>query len=133
MGRKRLYEEFFFYDNAEGTAHCFQCGKELKRKDGSPTGMLRHAKTCNDDVYRAMLAVKNKEYEVEAVVGRRQLNGETQFLVKWLHFGWDVCTWEPAANLVNAEQCIQDFIAAPQYYAAQYLAELLLLQEDQNP
>ncbi|KAH7708389.1 testis-specific chromodomain protein Y 1 [Aphelenchoides avenae] len=80
-----------------------------------------------------MLAIKNGEYEVEAVVGRRELNGITEYLVKWHLYAWDSCTWEPEENLSNAEQCIGNYNAAPAYYEAQYHAEMILLQEYNNP
>lgn len=67
MGRKRLYEEHFYYNDLDGTASCYHCGKLLKRKDGSPTGMLRHAERFHEEVYTAMLAIKAKEFEVSKI------------------------------------------------------------------
>ena len=43
-----------------------------------------------------------EEYEVEAVVGKRSVRGQSQYLVRWRGYGQFDDTWEPASNLKNA-------------------------------
>ena len=43
-----------------------------------------------------------EEFEVEAVVGRRMVRGQPQYLVRWKGYGQFDDTWEPASNLSNA-------------------------------
>ena len=47
------------------------------------------------------------EYEVEAVLDKRILNGVTQYFVKWENY--EETTWEPVDNLVNITDLIDDF------------------------
>lgn len=39
-------------------------------------------------------------YQVEKILKQRQLNGEHQFLIKWLGFSHSQNTWEPVANII---------------------------------
>ena len=47
------------------------------------------------------------EYEVEAVLDKRILNGVTQYFVKWENY--EETTWEPVDNLVNITDLIDEF------------------------
>ena len=43
------------------------------------------------------------EYEVEAIVGERNENGSTQYLVKWLGYDEDENTWEPYDHVADTK------------------------------
>jgi hypothetical protein len=49
-----------------------------------------------------------EEYEVEAIFGARKIGRLTQYLVQWV--GWPLPTWEPAANLTNCTELIEQFL-----------------------
>ena len=48
-------------------------------------------------------------YEVEDIVGKRELNGETQYRVKWT--GYQQPTWEPSKNLHAAKESVNKYEA----------------------
>ena len=50
---------------------------------------------------------KQFEYEVEKVLKKRSRKGKTEYFVKWKNF--NETTWEPVANLTNAENLIEEF------------------------
>jgi len=50
---------------------------------------------------------KQFEYEVEKVLKKRSRKGKTEYFVKWKNF--NETTWEPVANLTNAENLIDEF------------------------
>ena len=50
------------------------------------------------------------DYEVERVLGRRQVKGRLQYLVKWLGYQEEDNTWEPVQNL-SCQDKIQEFEA----------------------
>ena len=39
------------------------------------------------------------EYEVEAIVGRRNNGGRVEYLIKWKGYSDEENTWEPESNL----------------------------------
>jgi hypothetical protein len=47
-----------------------------------------------------------EEFEVEAIVGKRMVRGQPQYLVRWKGYGQFDDTWEPASNLGNARRKI---------------------------
>jgi hypothetical protein len=49
------------------------------------------------------------EYEVEAVLDSRLVRGQRQYLVRWKGYGQFDDTWEPAANLQNAQDKVKEF------------------------
>ena len=52
------------------------------------------------------------KWEVDFIKDARwtnRLRGSVQFLVHWKGYGFDEDTWEPARNLVNASDAIQEF------------------------
>lgn len=49
------------------------------------------------------------EYEVEAIIGARVRRGNLQFLVKWKGYAEEDDSWEPAGELLAAEDAIRDF------------------------
>lgn len=53
-----------------------------------------------------MLLEDGVEFEVERVVGHRDVRGSRQYLVKWKGYGEFENSWEPAANLANAPERI---------------------------
>lgn len=48
-------------------------------------------------------------YEVESIIGKRYLNNEPLYYVKWKGFTTTDCTWEPLANLKNVQHLIKRF------------------------
>ena len=48
------------------------------------------------------------EYEVEKVLKKRNRRGKVEYFVKWKNF--NETTWEPLANLTNAQNLIDEFI-----------------------
>ena len=50
----------------------------------------------------------NEFYEVEAILDKRKIGSKWKYLIKWV--GWSVnsCTWEPEENL-NCNQLVKDF------------------------
>ena len=56
-------------------------------------------------------AVDKLVYEVETILDKRQVDGHTEYKVKWHGYGRRQATWEPEYNLTNygAAQMIKDF------------------------
>lgn len=48
-----------------------------------------------------------EHYEIEEIRGARRQGRGIQYLIKWQ--GYEDMTWEPARNLVNAEEALQNF------------------------
>ena len=48
---------------------------------------------------RENIEASNNEYEVESILDKRTMNGQTEFLVKWLGYDKGQATWEPTRNL----------------------------------
>jgi hypothetical protein len=42
-----------------------------------------------------------KRWEVEAVVGKKMVEGSLHYRIKWLNFPEKDNTWEPAVNIVS--------------------------------
>ena len=51
----------------------------------------------------------NAEYDVESVLEARMRKGKLQYLVKWLGYGDEENSWEPAENLLTAREKVRDF------------------------
>ena len=49
------------------------------------------------------------EYEVEKILDKRVRYRRTEYLVKWMGYPEYDATWEPAANLKNSQDLIQEF------------------------
>eukprot|EP00742_Colponemidia_sp_Colp-10_P022291 GILJ01026305.1.p1 GENE.GILJ01026305.1~~GILJ01026305.1.p1 ORF type:complete len:364 (+),score=28.35 GILJ01026305.1:3-1094(+) len=56
-----------------------------------------------------VLADGSEEFEVEEILSKRRYRRQQQYLVKWL--GYSDPTWEPAANLTNCPEKLQEFEA----------------------
>ena len=50
-----------------------------------------------------------QEYEVETLLAHRQQGQQRQYLVKWKGYDASHNTWEPARNLVNAEESLKEY------------------------
>ena len=50
-----------------------------------------------------------EEYEVEAILDKRILRKTPQYLIKWKGYPLHDATWEPAVNLTNAQEKVQEF------------------------
>ncbi|KAG5462033.1 MAG: chromo domain-like protein [Olpidium bornovanus] len=51
------------------------------------------------------------DFEVERVVGQRQRQGRTQYLVRWTGYDASEDTWEPAEHLRGARQAVRELRA----------------------
>ena len=65
----------------------------VQATDGTPTDDLQD--TCTTD------QSAQDVYQVEKILRQRHLNGEHQFLMKWLGFPHSQNTWEPASNIID--------------------------------
>ncbi len=61
-----------------------------------------------------LLEDESEEYEVAAVLGRRLVRGQEQFLVRWKGYSSFDDTWEPRANLANAQEALKKFLEKQQ-------------------
>ncbi len=61
-----------------------------------------------------LLEDESEEYEVAAVLGRRLVRGQEQFLVRWKGYSSFDDTWEPRANLENAQEALKRFLEKQQ-------------------
>ena len=50
-----------------------------------------------------------QEYEVEQILGKKQLEGTTFYLIKWLNYPATENTWEPINHLQNLSAMLQAF------------------------
>ena len=50
-----------------------------------------------------------EEYEVDEILDSRLYRRQLQYLVKWKGYGSGDNSWEPAANVANAQDLIADF------------------------
>ena len=57
------------------------------------------------------LEVKNreKEYEVNKILGERKNKGRTEFLINWKGYSHEEDQWEPEQNVKNAKKAIKLF------------------------
>jgi hypothetical protein len=49
--------------------------------------------------------------DVKSILDKREVNGEVQYLVEWQDYPRSQATWEPAANLLNASEFVDEFEA----------------------
>jgi len=49
------------------------------------------------------------EYEVEHILDHRHRRNKTEYLVKWVGYPEHDASWEPAANLAHAQDCIDEY------------------------
>ena len=50
-----------------------------------------------------------KEYEIERILQEKQGDQKTEFLIKWKNYDISETTWEPKANLKNAQTTLKQF------------------------
>lgn len=53
--------------------------------------------------------VEAPEYEVESIVGHRRMGKNLQYLVRWLGYGPQYDTWEPARGMRNASTLVRKY------------------------
>ena len=53
--------------------------------------------------------VSTEEYEVEAVLSKREYHNQPQYLVKWAGFPESASTWEPLSHLEGSADMIRDY------------------------
>lgn len=52
---------------------------------------------------------EQQEFEVEAILDKRQENGQLYYLVKWKNFDSSANSWEPINNLIHCRDIIKEF------------------------
>ena len=52
---------------------------------------------------------REKEYEVEKIIGKKVNGNCKEYLIKWKGYSEDESTWEPESNLENAKLSIEKF------------------------
>ena len=75
--------------------------KRQAGRDPDPCGRLERGQLP------AVGAAGAEQYVVESVTGKRRMGSTIEYQVRWR--GYDDLTWEPAANLHQAQQAIDDF------------------------
>ena len=73
----------------------------LKASDGPGTAIDRASSLPN--------AADADEYTVESLVDVRGIQGKERYLVKWLGYPYEECTWEPTTNLTNCQKILKKF------------------------
>ena len=53
----------------------------------------------------------NKYYDVEKIINKRRIGRKNYYLVKWLNYPIEDCTWEPLSNLQNVKFLVENFDA----------------------
>ena len=53
--------------------------------------------------------IQQDEYEVEAILDKKLIRHKPFYLVKWLGYPLHEATWEPVANLTNAQEILKNF------------------------
>ncbi|XP_076642405.1 histone-lysine N-methyltransferase SUV39H2-like [Halictus rubicundus] len=48
-------------------------------------------------------------WEVEKILGKKELDGQLEYLIKWKNWDNEYNTWEPESNLVNCSDILQEF------------------------
>ncbi|KAK2586176.1 hypothetical protein KPH14_001442 [Odynerus spinipes] len=63
------------------------------------------------NLYDNNIKVETKEnvWEVEKIVGKKTIDGETLYLIKWKNWPRKHNTWEPLENLVNCTELMKEF------------------------
>ena len=56
-----------------------------------------------------ILVQDHQEYEVETILDKRKRYNRIEYLVKWKGYANYDSTWEPIANLANAQHAVDDF------------------------
>jgi transposase InsO family protein len=63
---------------------------------------------------RLEIEVHEEEYEVEAILDKKRINGEIKYLVKWKGYDDENNQWEPARHLKKAQRLLRQFHATRQ-------------------
>ena len=53
---------------------------------------------------------REKEYEVEKIIGKKVNGNFKEYLIKWKGYSEDESTWEPESNLENAKLSIEKLL-----------------------
>lgn len=53
----------------------------------------------------------NKFYDVEKIVNKKNIGRKIYYLIKWLNYPIEDCTWEPLTNLENVKHMVERFNA----------------------
>ena len=84
-----------------------QAPNEVQTTDDSSTKELQG--TGSPDTEQSAEDV----YQVEKILKQRRLNGEHQFLIKWLGFPHSQNTWEPVSNIIDKRSIAQFYKQHP--------------------
>ncbi|XP_071877596.1 suppressor of variegation 3-9 isoform X1 [Bombus fervidus] len=55
------------------------------------------------------LLMETTLWEVEKILAKKELKGEPTYLIKWKNWSSQYNTWEPASNLVNCQDVLEEF------------------------
>lgn len=77
----------------------------LRKYEESPSDMGERATMPESRRMR----VESPEYEVESIVGHRRAGKSLQYLIRWLGYGPQFDTWEPARGLRNAATLVRKY------------------------
>ena len=77
----------------------------LRKYEESPSDMGERATMPESRRTR----VESPEYEVESIVGHRRAGKSLQYLIRWLEYGPQFDTWEPARGLRNAATLVRKY------------------------
>lgn len=58
---------------------------------------------------RMDIEVYEEDYEVEKILDKKRINGETKYLVKWKNYGEEDNSWEPTRHLKGAQRLLQQY------------------------
>ena len=72
-----------------------------------PSSVPRKRKRPASPQVVAVVSQVQDFYTVESVLSERRVDGETQFLVKWLNY--DDTTWEPVSSLKECPHVLKEF------------------------
>ena len=82
--------------------HVFRVSLLEPYKESAIPGRIQQPLPC--------IEVENHiEYEVEKILDSRRRWGQLEYFVHWLDYDINERTWEPAENLANVPQMVQEF------------------------
>ncbi|XP_078050916.1 suppressor of variegation 3-9 isoform X2 [Augochlora pura] len=52
---------------------------------------------------------ENDLWEVESILGKKEINGQSTYLIKWKNWSNKFNSWEPESNLINCSDVLEEF------------------------
>lgn len=104
------------WETLENAKHSADLLKPFKRAIDRISGKIKlpdedDAVEDDEDTEAGSVDGKNKEYEVEDIIGIRYSKEDKriEYLVKWKSWSYDQCTWEPRRNVEELPQYLEFF------------------------